>query len=120
MKPIANASRRNFLKIASAAGGGLLLGFSWSEASGATEVATDGVMLIEAAAKRWNVPATECTTATGYVLHTASNRKLSYGELATEAAQIPVPTDVKLKDRKDFKLIGQSIKNVDNAGIITG
>ena len=219
MKPITNASRRNFLKLASAASGGLLLGFGWSEAAGATEVAADGtvleaagalppapgvgfnsylsispqgiitifspnpevgqgiktafpivvaeeldadwtkvvveqapldtkkferqvaggsgsiphswtrlrkagatarMMLLEAAAKRWNVPVAECTTATGFVLHTASNRKLSYGDLATEAGQIPVPTEVKLKDRKDFKLIGQSIKNVDNAGIITG
>ena len=82
--------------------------------------ATARQMLIAAAAKRWNVQAGECTTSAGYVMHTASNRKLSYGELATEASQVPVPTDVKLKDPKDFKLIGQTIKNVDNPRIITG
>ncbi|MCY7352216.1 MAG: molybdopterin-dependent oxidoreductase, partial [Cytophagaceae bacterium] len=75
---------------------------------------------VEAAAQRWSVPAGELTTAKGVVLHAATGRKLTYGELATEAAKLPVPTDVKLKDRKDFKIIGQSIKNVDNQGIITG
>ncbi|HLL95140.1 MAG TPA: molybdopterin cofactor-binding domain-containing protein [Spirosoma sp.] len=215
MQSLSNPSRRNFLKVAATAGGGLLLGFNWTDA-GAAESATvvdtaalnatapavgfnsylsinpQGVitilspnpevgqgiktafpiivaeeldadwkkvvveqapldtkkferqvaggsgsiphswtrlrqagatvrqMLIGAAAKRWNVPAAECTTAAGFVMHSASNRKLSYGDLATEAGQIPVPTDVKLKDPKDFKLIGQTIKNVDNPGIITG
>ncbi|WP_234734463.1 molybdopterin cofactor-binding domain-containing protein [Tellurirhabdus bombi] len=82
--------------------------------------ATARQMLLEAAAKRWNVQASECTTDKGFVLHAASNRKLSYGELATEAAQLTAPTDVKLKAEKDFKLIGQHIKNVDNPGILTG
>ncbi|HEY0770034.1 MAG TPA: molybdopterin cofactor-binding domain-containing protein, partial [Sphingobacteriaceae bacterium] len=45
---------------------------------------------------------------------------LSYGELATEASAMAVPTEVKLKDRKDFKLIGKAVKNVDNKDIITG
>jgi isoquinoline 1-oxidoreductase subunit beta len=54
------------------------------------------------------------------VIHTASGRKLSYGELANEAAQIPVPTDVKLKDPKNFKLIGKATKGVDNQEILTG
>ncbi|GAB3219584.1 xanthine dehydrogenase family protein molybdopterin-binding subunit [Spirosoma arcticum] len=216
MQSLSNTGRRNFLKIAATAGGGLLLGFNWTEAESATvamgavpnavpgaagtpagfnsylSISPQGVitilspnpevgqgiktafpiivaeeldadwkkvvveqapldtkkferqvaggsgsiphswvrlrtagatarqMLIGAAAKRWNVPAAECTTATGFVLHSASNRKLSYGDLATEAAQLPVPTDVKLKDPKAFKLIGQTIKNVDNPGIITG
>ncbi len=210
MATLPNDSRRNFLKVAVAAGGGLFLGFNWieSEAAAADTLATAAVpgvdfnsylsispqgiitilspnpevgqgiktafpiivaeeldadwtkvvveqapldtkkferqvaggsgsiphswtrlrtagatarqMLILAAAKRWNVPATEITTEKGFVLHQASGKKLSYGQLATEAAQITVPTDVKLKDQKDFKLIGSTVKNVDNPKIITG
>ncbi len=82
--------------------------------------ATARQMLLEAAAKRWQVPVTELTTEKGIVWHKTSNRKLTYGELATEASQIPVPTEVKLKDRKDFKLIGKAIKNVEHPAIVTG
>ena len=82
--------------------------------------ATARQMLLEAAAKRWNVPVSECTTSKGIVMHTASNRQLNYGELATEAAQLAAPTDVKLKEVNDFKLIGSTVKNVDNSKIITG
>src|SRR5690606_15192380 len=49
-----------------------------------------------------------------------SGRKLSYGELANEAAQVPVPTEVKLKERKDFKIIGTPVRNVDNVAMFTG
>jgi len=212
MSTLPNQSRRNFLKVAASAGGGLLLGFNWVGTSGFTTAGTDAagtaaapvdfnsylsispqgiitimspnpevgqgiktafpivvaeeldadwkkvvveqapldtkkferqvaggsgsiphswerlrkagatarLMLLEAGAKRWNVPVTECSTDKGFVVHAASNRKLSYGELATEAAQVPVPTNVKLKDAKDFKLIGSTIKNVDNPRILTG
>lgn len=82
--------------------------------------ATARHLLIEAAAQRWNVPASECSTDKGMVWHKASNRKLSYGELAEAAGKLPVPNDVKLKDQKDFKLIGSTIKNVDNKSILTG
>lgn len=82
--------------------------------------ATARQMLIETAAKKWNVPASECTTDKSMVIHAASKRKLSYGELASDAATITPPTDVKLKDKKDFKLIGKSIKGVDNKEILTG
>ena len=81
--------------------------------------ATARHMLVEAAAKRWNVSADKLTTDTGYVIH-PDGKKLTYGELATEAASVPVPTEVKLKDRKDFKIIGQPIHNVDNQQIVTG
>jgi isoquinoline 1-oxidoreductase beta subunit len=63
-------------------------------------------MLMEAASKRWNVPATELTTANSTVMHAGSGRKFTYGELATEASRVPVPAEIKLKDKKDFKLIG--------------
>jgi isoquinoline 1-oxidoreductase beta subunit len=82
--------------------------------------ATARQMLVEAAAKRWNIPTTSLTTDTGFVLDASSGRKLHYGELATEAAAIPVPADVKLKSIKDFKLIGTAIRNVDNDEMITG
>ncbi|WP_128546814.1 xanthine dehydrogenase family protein molybdopterin-binding subunit [Larkinella soli] len=210
MQSIPNPSRRNFLKIAAAAGGGLLLGFNWSGSEAAPAVlngpaavpgvdfnsylsispqgiitilspnpevgqgiktafpiivaeeldadwkkvvveqapldtkkferqvaggsgsiphswkrlreagATARQMLIEAGAKRWSVPAAECSTDKGFVVHAASNRKLSYGDLATDASKLPVPADVKLKEIKDFKLIGSTVRNVDNPGILTG
>lgn len=82
--------------------------------------ATARQMLIAAAAKQWNLPESECTAANSYVLHVASGKKAGYGELAAEAAKMPVPADVKLKDRKDFKLIGTAVKNVENQKIHTG
>jgi isoquinoline 1-oxidoreductase beta subunit len=82
--------------------------------------ATARQMLVEAAAKRWSVPASALTTEKGFVFHSESSKKLSYGELAADASKLPVPTDVKLKDKKDFKIIGQPIRNVDNMAMITG
>jgi len=82
--------------------------------------ATARAMLISAAAKKWNVPASECTAEKSFVIHTPSGKKISYGDVALDAAAVPVPTDVKLKDRKDFKIIGTSVKNVENKNIITG
>lgn len=85
-----------------------------------TAGATARQMLINAAAKRWNVNASECSTNNGVVLHTASGKKATYGELATDAAKMEVPKDVPLKAVKDFKIIGQSLKAVDNKKIFTG
>lgn len=82
--------------------------------------ATAKFMLIEAAAKKWAVPASECTASNGFVLHARTGKKLSYGELAEAASKVPVPANVKLKDRKDFKLIGKSVRNVENKKIVTG
>ena len=82
--------------------------------------ATARQMLMEAAAQRWQVPLSTCTTDKGKVLHLATNRHLTYGELAAEAAKLTPPKDVKLKDRKDFKLIGTFVKGVDNQAITTG
>lgn len=82
--------------------------------------ATARAMLIQAAAQRWNVAPEECSTSNGYVLHSKTGNKLSYGELAEDAAKLPVPKGVKLKDRKDFKLIGKEVKNVANKDITTG
>jgi isoquinoline 1-oxidoreductase beta subunit len=77
-------------------------------------------MLIAAAAKQWNVAAEELTAKDGFVINSKTGNKLSYGELAEEASKIEVPKEVKLKDRKDFKLIGKAVKNVANKDIATG
>lgn len=77
-------------------------------------------MLIAAAAQQWSVPVDECTTENGFVVHAKSGKRSGYGELAEAAAQVPVPTNVKWKDRKDFKIIGKEIKNVANKDIVTG
>ncbi|MBD0258888.1 MAG: xanthine dehydrogenase family protein molybdopterin-binding subunit [Cytophagales bacterium] len=82
--------------------------------------ATARRMMIDAAAARLKVPAEGLTTHRGTVVHAASGRKLTYAELATEAARLPVPADVPLKDPKDFTLIGKSVNNVDNKAIATG
>ncbi len=82
--------------------------------------ATARHMLIEAAAKRWNVDASTLTAENSFVVDKTGNRRLSYGELANEASSIAVPKDVKLKEQKDFKLIGKAVRNVDNKDIITG
>ncbi|MBE9604319.1 xanthine dehydrogenase family protein molybdopterin-binding subunit [Acetobacteraceae bacterium H6797] len=70
-------------------------------------------MLIQAAAARLEVPAGELTTDTGKVVHAASARSLAYGELAAEAAALPVPASVPLKDAKDFKWIGKPLARLD-------
>src|SRR5688572_14956008 len=76
--------------------------------------ATARHMLVEAASKKLNISADTLTTENSVVLHKDSGKKLSYGELANDAAAIPVPTEVKLKNPKDFRLIGKAIRNVDN------
>lgn len=77
-------------------------------------------MLREAAAQAWQVPAAEITTEAGVLYHTATNQSTEYGTMAAAAANIPVPEEVKLKAVKDFKIIGQSHKNVDGKSIVTG
>jgi isoquinoline 1-oxidoreductase beta subunit len=82
--------------------------------------ATARVMLISAAASQWNLPEGECYAEDGFVIHKPSGKKLGYGELAAKAATLPVPADVKLKDPKDFKIIGTRVGNIDNHKIVTG
>ncbi|MEL6133701.1 MAG: molybdopterin cofactor-binding domain-containing protein, partial [Bacteroidota bacterium] len=82
--------------------------------------ATARAMLLEAAAKQWEVPVTELTTEKGTIQHAKSGQSIGYGEVATLAADISVPEEVQLKDPKDFTIIGTSRKNVDAKKIVTG
>jgi isoquinoline 1-oxidoreductase beta subunit len=69
-------------------------------------------MLVQAAAKQWNVDASACSTANG-VIHGPGGRQGSYGEFASAAMTLPVPNDVKLKDPKTFKIIGKPTRRLD-------
>jgi isoquinoline 1-oxidoreductase beta subunit len=77
-------------------------------------------MLVAAAARTWGVDVGECTTERGEVLHAATNKRARYGELATEAASSEVPTEVRLKDPKDFRLLGKPTARLDTADKISG
>jgi isoquinoline 1-oxidoreductase beta subunit len=77
-------------------------------------------MLIEAAAKQWSVKATECYAENGEVIHRNTMRKLSYGALVKDASQMKPPQDVKLKERKDYKIIGKSLHRNDTVVKING
>ncbi len=70
-------------------------------------------MLIEAAAGTWSVPASECTSAAGRVLHTRSGRSLGYGELVDRAAALPLPKAVVFKSPKTFSLVGKLLPRLD-------
>ena len=82
--------------------------------------ATAKAMLVAAAAKRWNVEPATCRAENGEVHHAASGRKLGYGELAADAAQMPVPENVTLKSPAEFKLIGTAAKRLDTPSKVNG
>src|SRR5215470_154624 len=75
--------------------------------------ATAHTMLITAAAQTWSVAENTCSTEKGEVIHKASGRRLKYGELVDKAAALPVPKGVKLKDPKEFHLLGHSTPRLD-------
>ncbi|MCF8170014.1 MAG: molybdopterin-dependent oxidoreductase [Methylotenera sp.] len=78
------------------------------------------IMLVEAAAQRFGVAASECKASMGMVVHGASGKKLSYGQLAGDAAKLTPPKDIPLKDPKTWTLAGKSLPRVDIADIVTG
>jgi isoquinoline 1-oxidoreductase beta subunit len=82
--------------------------------------ATAREMLIAAAAREWNVPASECSAQNSFITHGPSKRRVSFGKVAEAASKLEPPKDVKLKDPKDWKLIGKSIKRVDIPDTVMG
>lgn len=82
--------------------------------------ATARVMLVTAAAQRWNVDPSTCRARNGVVVHAPSGRKLGYGALVDAAAKLPVPEKVALKEPADFKLIGTPHRRLDATGKVDG
>ena len=82
--------------------------------------ATAKHMLVAAAADTWQVDASEITVDAGVISHTASNNSAGFGDMASKAATMPVPEEVKLKETNDFDIIGTDRRNVDGPNIITG
>src|SRR4030095_4529935 len=91
---------------------------SWQSLRQAGAIAR--TMLLSAAAKRWNVDPASCRAQSGEVLHAPTGRKLGYGELAADAAQIPARDKVDLKGPADFKLIGTPAKRLDTPAKVNG
>ena len=71
------------------------------------------IMLIQAAANQWNVPASECVAKDSVITHTPSGRKTTFGKVSVAASQLEVPTEVPLKDPKEWQLIGKSVNRID-------
>ena len=82
--------------------------------------ATARVMLVQAAADGWKVPASECSAANSVITHKPTGRTITYGKVAEAAAKLTPPADVPLKDPKDWKLIGKSVKRLDTIDKVTG
>jgi isoquinoline 1-oxidoreductase subunit beta len=80
------------------------------------------VMLLQAAAERWNVPVAELTVADGIISHAGSKRSISYGKVAAAAAKLPPPdaNSIALKDPRDWKIAGKPMKRLDTAEKLNG
>jgi isoquinoline 1-oxidoreductase beta subunit len=98
--------------------GSLSIRTSWQPLRQAGAAARE--MLLQAAAQKWSVDKSQCRAENSAVVNTASNARLSYGSLADAAAKLPGPTGVKLKDAKDFKLIGTSPRRLDTPSKVNG
>ena len=82
--------------------------------------ATARMMLIQAAANAWNVPASECGATNGVITHQSSGRLVSYGKVADAAAKLTPPSDVVLKSTKDWKIAGKPLKRLDTPEKLVG
>lgn len=103
------------------AGGSLATPLNWDDHRKVGAVAR--AMLIQAAALAWNCPTGECSTdGTGMVVHVSTKRQASYGSLAGQcsAVAVPDPASLKLKDPKDYRIIGKATPQYDTARIVTG
>ena len=78
------------------------------------------VMLVQAAADGWKVPASECSAANSVITHKPTGRTTTYGKVAEAAAKLTPPADVPLKDPKEWKIIGKSVKRLDTIDKVTG
>ncbi|MGO4382419.1 molybdopterin cofactor-binding domain-containing protein [Pseudoduganella sp. RAF19] len=78
------------------------------------------MMLVQAAANQWNVPVTECVAEKSVITHKPSGRKLTYGAVSDAAGKLQAPTDIKLKDPKDWKLAGKRLARLDTVDKTTG
>src|SRR5205807_5909042 len=78
------------------------------------------MMLVQAAANVWKVPASECTAAASVITHKPSGRKTTYGKVAEAAARLEQPKDVPLKDPKTWKIAGKPLKRLDTAKKVNG
>jgi len=116
----ADAKRYNnlFWGPAQGTGGSTAIANSWEQLRKAG--ATARAMLVSAAAQRWGVQPDSLTVSRGTVLHKTSGRKASFGQLAADAAKLPVPAEVKLKDAKDFVYIGKRAPRTDSRAKSTG
>lgn len=100
------------------AGGSLSIRLSWDALRMAG--ATGRRMLLEAAAKEWGIPVSELSAELGIIKEINGERTISYGEIASKAVGIEIPEEVELKEPKEFKLIGTSVKNVEAKNIVAG
>jgi len=118
----ADAKRYNnlFWGPAQGTGGSTAMANSWEQLR--TAGASARAMLVAAAARQWKVPAAEISVADGVVSHAASKRRASFGQLAKAAAKeaVPAPASLKLKDPKDFKLVGRQAPRKDSADKTNG
>jgi isoquinoline 1-oxidoreductase beta subunit len=78
------------------------------------------IMLIQAAANEWKVPASECSATNSLITHKGSGRTATYGQVAEAAAKLEVPNDIKLKDPKDWKIAGMPLLRLDTADKVVG
>ncbi len=114
----ANEAYYNPMMKVQATGGSTSVRAAWLPLRQAGAVARR--MLVAAAAEAWKVGAEACRTEAGYVIHGATGRRSSYGDLAGAAALLPIPTNVPLKRPADFRIIGRPLRRLDLVDKVTG